>query len=138
MKRVVFDTNIFVAWLRRGAHEDHVLGGGRVRLLSCVVEMELRAGVDSRRGGRAVDGLVVAYSRAARRLCPTPAIFAEAGRLLPRLSRRGVEVRRASLVNDVLIALSARSVGATVVTRDKDYARIRALAPFDLELVAAQ
>lgn len=44
---------------------------------------------------------------------------------------------RASLVNDVLIALSARSLGATVLTADKDHDAIRAVLDFKLERIAA-
>lgn len=135
MNRLLFDTNILVDWINRGEHDSVVLRPGCIRVLSSVVEMELRAGLRTRRDRLAVDGIARAYAKAARIVCPTPAIFAEAGGLLAKLARQGVEVRRASIVNDVLIALSARSIGATVVTRDVDFQRIRALAPFALELV---
>ena len=40
------------------------------------------------------------------------------------------------LVNDVLIALAARSLGASVVTRDEtDFHLVRSVTPFDLEIV---
>jgi predicted nucleic acid-binding protein len=39
-------------------------------------------------------------------------------------------------VNDVLIALTARSIGATVVTRnERDFALVRSLRRFELEVV---
>ena len=42
------------------------------------------------------------------------------------------------LVNDVLIALSARSIGATVVTNNaRDFAAIREVRPFALTIVPA-
>jgi predicted nucleic acid-binding protein len=42
------------------------------------------------------------------------------------------------VVNDVLIALSARSIGAMVVTSHaKDFAAIREVRPFKLTVVAA-
>jgi predicted nucleic acid-binding protein len=41
-------------------------------------------------------------------------------------------------VNDVLIALSARSIGATVVTSNaRDFAAIREIRPFKLTVVPA-
>jgi hypothetical protein len=40
--------------------------------------------------------------------------------LLLRLRRKGPEIRGASLVHDVLIALTARGAGAAVVTGDRD------------------
>ena len=40
------------------------------------------------------------------------------------------------LVNDALIALTARSIGAAVVTRnERDFRLIRGIRPFDLEIV---
>lgn len=137
MNRLLFDTNVLVDWINRGDHEEVVLRPGSIRVLSSVVEMELRAGLRTRRDRLAVDGLTRAYAKAARIVCPTPRVFAEAGGLLSKLARQGMEARRASLVNDVLIALSARSVGATVVTRDADFQAIRAVAPFRLELITS-
>jgi predicted nucleic acid-binding protein len=49
----------------------------------------------------------------------------------------GREVRRASLVNDVLIALTARSLGATLYTADgEDFKAIRRVRDFALQVVA--
>jgi predicted nucleic acid-binding protein len=52
-----------------------------------------------------------------------------------RMRDAGREVRRASLVNDVLIALSARSIGAGVVTSDQDFQVICNAVPFHLETI---
>lgn len=50
----------------------------------------------------------------------------------------GQEVRRASLVNDVLIALTARQLGATLCTADdEDFRAIRRVRDFSLEVVRA-
>jgi predicted nucleic acid-binding protein len=49
----------------------------------------------------------------------------------------GREVRRASLVGDVLIAHTARSLGASLVTAGRDYEAIRSVLDFDLEVVSA-
>lgn len=120
----LFDTNVIVDWLRRGEHESIILGPGIVRYLSAVVVMELRAGVETRRAARGLDQLVHQFERAGRLVVPTARSFDDAGKLLPRLKAAGGEIRRSSLVNDVLIALSARQMGATVYSRDRDFARI--------------
>jgi len=61
-------------------------------------------------------------------------VFERAGSLLRRLKLAGREVRSAAFVNDVLIALSARSIGATVVTSNvRDFEAIRRIEPFALE-----
>lgn len=140
LRKVLLDTNLYIGWLNRGIHEDLMIGPGLVRYLSAVVQMELRAGATTLPARRAVDHLSRAYRSAGRIVAPDAEVFDHAGRTLRRLREAGREVRRASLVNDVndvLIALSARSLGATVLTADEDYDAIRAVLDFKLERVAA-
>ncbi|HVV49286.1 MAG TPA: PIN domain-containing protein [Polyangia bacterium] len=134
MKKVVLDTNLYVDWVNQGLREEVMLGGGLLRYLSAVVVMELRAGARTRAGRSAIDQLVRGY-RAANRLVPPPAaVFERAGALLRRLKLAGREVRSTAFVNDVLIALTARALGATVVTANHDdFEAIRRLEPFALE-----
>ncbi len=136
MNRVVFDTNVLVDWINSGLHEAQILQPGRVRLLSSVVEMELRAGIVSKKAQRVVNSVVAAHVKSARILCPTPSIFREAGELLRKLSKKGSEIRRASFVNDVLLAVSVRSIGATLVTRDRDFERIQNSYKFSVEFLS--
>jgi predicted nucleic acid-binding protein len=136
--RVILDTNVYVGWLRRRAHADLLLGRDVVRYLSAVVIMELRAGVVSRRGERALDQLLRPYAEAGRILSPSASNFDRAGRMLRQLRARGREVRRASVLGDVLIALTARASGATVWTADAgDFGAIRAIEPFSLRLATS-
>jgi hypothetical protein len=65
-------------------------------------------------------------------------VVIEAGDVLRRLqARRGFHFKTShSIVNDVLIALSARSIGATVVTQNEGHYRaIQAVRPFQLTVV---
>lgn len=134
MRRVLLDTNLYIDWLNDGAHEGLMLGPGLVRYLSAVVVMELRVGARTRSGRHAVDKLVRAYDAGGRLVVPPPGVLDRAGSLLRRLKLAGREIRSASLVNDVLIASTARFVGATVVTANvSDFEAIRALEPFALE-----
>jgi predicted nucleic acid-binding protein len=134
VRRTLLDTNIYIDWLNAGLHEDLVLGTGRLRILSAVVLMELRAGATTRRAVSAVATLSKAYASAQRLVAPQAAVYAEAGKVLSRLRQDGREVRRASLVADTLIALTARSVGAVLVTRDaSDFTAIRKHVDFTLE-----
>lgn len=136
MIKAVFDTNLYVGWMRDGSHEDLMLDREFARYLSAVVQLELRAGTTTTRATRAVDQLVAAYARGGRRLVPAAEVFDQAGTILKRLRSNGREVRRASLVNDVLIAVSARVVGATVFTADAaDFEAIHEVWPFELRVV---
>lgn len=137
MKPTVLDTNIYIDWLNEGMHEEIVLGPGRVRILSAVVLMELRAGAGTRRAVRGVDQLARAYQTARRLVAPIPSLYDEAGEVLRKLRGRGRDVRRASLVNDVLIALTARAHGASVLTRDgSDFMAIRQVSDVTVEVVS--
>ena len=135
MKKIVLDTNVCIDWLNRGLHETVMLGPGFVRYLSAVVVMELRAGVSNRASRDAVDALTRAYRTASRLVAPSSEVFERAGAVLRKLKLAGRNVRDSSLCNDVLIALTARSIGATVVTANlADFAAIQQVEPFAFEL----
>jgi predicted nucleic acid-binding protein len=132
--KVLFDTNVFIDWINRGLHEDRMLAAGYVRYLSAVVVMELRAGAHDRAGRIAIDQLTRAYASANRLVVPSRAVFDRAGSALRRLRLAGRDVRSASFVNDVLIGLTARELGATVVTANlDDFEAIRKVEPFAIE-----
>lgn len=135
MKPAVLDTNLYVDWLSKRARPELVTGAHHRLHLSAVVAMELRVGARTLPARRAVQRLLRAYQKVDRVLTPAATAFDAAGATLQRLADRGLEIRRASLSHDVLIALSARSIGATVLTRDRDYLAIREVIDFDLELI---
>lgn len=135
LTKVVLDTNIYVDWMNRGTFEEWMIGRGFARYLSAVVGMELSVGARMLPARRAVEQMVRAYEKAGRLLLPGAREFELAGRTLRRLREEGVEVRQASLVNDVLVALSARSIGATVITMDADFRAIERVVTFQLQVV---
>ncbi len=136
MKRAVFDTNLYIDWINHGSHEDLLVGPGLMRILSAVVVMELHAGARTRAAQKAVAKVERAYDTARRIAAPLPGAFRDAGVVLRTLRARGHEVRRSALVNDVLIALTARSHGATVFTRDADdFEAIQRVRDFALVVV---
>jgi predicted nucleic acid-binding protein len=136
MTKLVLDTNVYIGWLKGGSHEPLVMGPGFVRFLSSIVQMELRTGAVTRRARQLLDQLVRAHAVSGRLVAPSPAQFDEAGLTLRALRLAGREIRRASLVNDVLIALTARQLGATVCTGDvEDFEAIRRIRNFSLRAV---
>ena len=124
--RVVVDTSVYVAVLRDAifaAAFRPVYERGLPRThLSSVVVQELLAGARTGAHRRFAQALVEPFERARRVVTPTHAIWRDAGDVLSTLWR---DVRSFSgaihggLVNDVLIALTARAIGATVVTRNR-------------------
>jgi predicted nucleic acid-binding protein len=136
---VVFDTNVYVAALREG-----VMGPAFARIrtraprtfLASVVSAELRAGAMDRVGRLAVRELVEQFDRLRRIVTPDARSWNLAGDVLGDIRRRepSLRVKVASLWNDALIALSARQIGASVVTGDlKDFELLHRFVSFDLE-----
>ncbi len=132
MKKVILDTNIYVDWLNRGLYEEFILGKDLARYLSAVVYMELLAGATTPAAKRALVKLVFGYGE--RVVAPPVGVYKRAGKLLRDLRTGGVSVRQASLVNDLLIAMSARAIGATVVTADRDFETVRTFDDFALQM----
>lgn len=81
--------------------------------------------------------IYIDWFNAGRHEAPSRNVFDEAGDALRSLQQRGVRVEAShSIVNDVLIALSARSIGATVVSQnERDFRAIQAVRPFELRVV---
>jgi predicted nucleic acid-binding protein len=140
VRRLVIDTNVYLDWINAGRHEAVLFQSGAVKYLSAVVLMELRAGAFSASDRRLVGRLETAFAKAGRLVVPTAGVFADAGDTLRRLqTQRGYNLAAShSIVNDVLIALSARAAGAVVVTQnERDFRAIQAIRPFRLEVLHA-
>ena len=136
MKRALIDTNVYIDWMNVGAREPVVLAPGLLRHLSTVVLMELEAGATTLPARRSLALFARAFEQTGRIVPPSPAAWARAGGVLRGLRSKGREIRRSSMVNDVLIALTARDIGATVFTNDaSDFAAIREVVDFSLSVV---
>ncbi|MBI2985649.1 MAG: PIN domain-containing protein [Deltaproteobacteria bacterium] len=138
MERLVIDTNVYVDWLNDGRHEAVLFQREAVKYLSAVVLMELSAGAFSVRDRSLVQEVTSAFAKVGRILAPTVSIYEEAGEVLRRLQQfRGYTMASAyGLANDVLIALSARSIGATVITQnERDFVAIQTIRPFKMASV---
>lgn len=138
MERVLLDSDLYVDWMQAGLRDDLVLRTPLVRYLSTVVLLELQAGAIGAKTARSVRDLYDSFQRTGRVLAPSPTTFWQAGAVLRRLQERhGYDLRkRFRLVNDCLIAMSSRQVGATVFTRnERDFRAIRAVVPFELAVV---
>jgi len=138
MDRVVFDSDLYIDWINIGSREELLLGRWFARYMSTVVLLELQAGALEPAAAKAVGDLYRTFTRTGRLLSPSPDTFWRAGSVLRVLQRRhGFDLRtRFRLVNDCLIALSSRQVGATVITRNgRDFRLIQQVVPFSLVVV---
>ena len=140
---IVFDTSVYIAVLRDMAFATDF----RARYardvprtyFSSVVMQELVAGARSFSHRRQAALLYGPFERVGRVVTPTHRVWKDAGSVLARASDSlpGFRSKLAGgFMNDVLIALSARAIGAAVVTRNaEDFQMIRDLRSFELELV---
>jgi len=138
VKRVIFDSNLYIDWMEAGRREELVLARPLVRYMSTVVLLELQAGALEPTAAEALQDLYRTFRRAGRLLSPSSDTFWRAGFVLRTLQQRhGFDLRRRfRLVNDCLIALSSRQIGATVLTRnERGFRLIQQIAPFSLVVV---
>jgi predicted nucleic acid-binding protein len=139
-KWLVFDTNVYVAALRegvRGAAFARIRESAPRTFLASVVSAELRAGAVDQTGRSVVLELTERFDRLGRVVTPEARSWSLAGDVLGDIRRRepGMRDKIARLWNDALIALSARQIGASVVTGNVgDFELLRRFVRFDLEL----
>jgi predicted nucleic acid-binding protein len=123
------DTNVVIDALRRPAEmivlKEFLEWALPHTALSSVVASELLAGARTDSARRLVKrDLLGAFERRGRIVSPSVDAWTKTGVLLGRATTASFG---ASLQNDLLLAHTAREFGWTLITRDKDFTRIRLL-----------
>lgn len=139
MRKYVIDTDIYIGLLRTGTYyglieEIYVNETPGIYFSSVVIE-ELLAGVNNISGRRNVETLYKPFERTGRIITPTHQIWKDSGDVISalRMQNPAIKTKLSSLLNDVLIALSARSIGATVCTSNsQDFNLIQQVKPFNI------
>ncbi len=101
--------------------------------MSAVVLSELYAGSHDSQSIKLLDKLYHTFQNVGRFIVPDGGDWRKTGGIIPRLREKyGYETRYLSRIqNDILIAFSARRIGAFVVTQNKrDFQRIREFIDF--------
>lgn len=127
----VFDTSIYIENFRTGRFTDRMLRAGMIPRCSAVVLHELLRGARTREE----EAFVRALLKSCRILTPTEKHWHAAAELLRAVRRRehydGSKMRE--LAFDALIALTARSNGATLITTNRgDFEAIRRQLKFEV------
>jgi predicted nucleic acid-binding protein len=108
--------------------------------LSSIVLLELYTGAHDAAQIQWIDNHLRLPFRARERIVsPMVNDYTRAGQILAELQRtKGYDLRKSyGLQNDVLIALTARRIGATVITKNRrDYEEIQAIRSFSLHVVS--
>ena len=106
--------------------------------LSGVVVEELYAGALNPGAVRLIERYVGTLERAGRVATPTFQDWKEAGDLVARITRKepGRKRKIQQMLNDILLALSARRIGADLFTFNRgDFELIRRYKPFSLKVL---
>jgi predicted nucleic acid-binding protein len=130
---IIFDTSVLVDQIRANRHLDRLLNLDGLIRNSSVVLAELWRGVSS-----PVDRKIVeALERSHPTLAPTINNWLESGQILAKIRvDKGFEPHKLrGLHFDVLIALTARTHGARLITSNRaDFELIREYRAFELEV----
>ena len=143
MSALLFDTSVYITLLRdeNFAREFRLryLRGLPLTYCSSVVIEELLAGVRTLRHRRQAAALYEPFERVRRIITPSHRVWKETGTVVAAIADQAPHLRdklSRGFLNDILIALSGRSIGATVVTRNEDDFRlIRQFRKFSLDIL---
>lgn len=130
---IIFDTSVLIDHLRTGRHQARIQSVAGLIRTSAVVLAELWRGATSPPEQRFLQAL----ERNHPILTPTSANWVESGQLLSRIHavKGYTREKMRDLHFDVLIALTARSHGARLITSNHaDFEHIHQFRKFHLEL----
>ncbi len=142
MPKILIDSNLYIHFLRTGAYSESIkaLYTFRIRdiCFSSVVAEELFQGALDIHGKRNVETLLKPFEKVNRIITPTHEDWKEAGLLISKIrtKRRDLSAHLNRLTHDMLIALSARRIGAIVYTANqKDFELISKFKAFHFEVI---
>ncbi|MBI2203928.1 MAG: type II toxin-antitoxin system VapC family toxin [Candidatus Rokubacteria bacterium] len=140
--KYLLDTNVYVDASRSAGRRDQFRSAFFPLLpatyLSAVVACELMVAAADRRSRAYVEDFIRPLERTGRIVTPTFDDWTEAAALMAAIERRdrGWRSKLPALLNDILIALSARRIGAMVLTRNReDFLLIRRHKGFSLRVL---
>lgn len=133
--KALYDTCVYINFFNRAQHSELFSDRTYFRFLSPIVVMELRAGARQSREVSALDDVFLNYLHANRLIEVTPKMYFKAGEILAKAKKIDGNLSK-GFSNDVLIALCAQSIGATLFTEnERDFERIFRFLPFKLRIV---
>lgn len=129
--RVLFDTNIYISWIRERKYAELMLDVYTQKYLSNYVIMELWAGAKTKQAVRIIEKLQKPYVKAGRIVTLHTDHFITIGQILsdmPHAQRN--KIKSAGFVNDLCIGMSALTIGAKLYTTNKaDFNIVKSFIP---------
>jgi predicted nucleic acid-binding protein len=118
--KVVFDTNIYIDFIRSGRYSDLLYENKTLKYLPPTVLSELWAGAKSKQAERTISQLQKPYQQHNRIIEHTPNMSIALGQFLCDLPKSKKDlIVKSSFINDIRVALEASSIGAVLFTRNK-------------------
>jgi predicted nucleic acid-binding protein len=143
--KYLLDTNVYLEATRSEANKSRFRSVFFPLLpatfLSAVVAYELMVNVRDTETGDLLQAFVRPFVRTGRIVAPTFADWGEAARVVAAMwkSEKGQRSKLPALLNDVLIALCARQIGATLLTYNRDdFLLIKRHLDFSLRAMTVQ
>jgi len=140
--KCLLDTNVYVHAMRAESGARQFLQRFTplifCTVLCSVVAQELYAGAVDAKATALVDAHIGALERTGRLVTPSFGDWIDAGKLVAKLIRAepSWKSKAPQLLNDILIALCARRIGATVFTYNRDdFRAVRRYRTFALEVL---
>ena len=135
--KVILDTSIYIPFINDGIENPVIDLRSRKPLsyLCAVVIEELYAGAHDKISINLLDRLYETFNKIGRLIVPEAADWQRTGKVIAKLGNKyGFEEKFLSkITNDVLIALSARKIGAIIVTKNTmDFIRIKEFVDFKI------
>ena len=132
-EKVVFDTNIYIGIFNHGLYQDEISGLNKVMYMVHPVLHELWIGAKGNAEIKHLIRLGSTFVKLGRLIQPDPSTQILIGRVCHKLRFSGkLDPKNPRDYNDVCIALLARQIGATVITRNvDDFKRINEAIDFN-------
>lgn len=123
--KVMFDTNVYISFIRDRSHAGELQLRGTVKYISAITLMELWAGARIKKAERLVHQFQKPYLDARRIITLETNHYIAMGHFFAGLPRQYDKLAKmAGFVNDVQIAFGAISIGALLYTEDRDHFEI--------------
>ena len=123
--KCMFDTNVYISFIRDRSHSTELQRRGTVKYLSAIVLTELWAGTKAKKAKKLINQLQKPYVRAGRVVTLGASNFIAMGQFFADLpSQFDTLAKNAGFVNDVHLAFTTLSIGALLYTEDKTHFQI--------------
>ncbi len=133
--KVIFDTSIYIPFLNKGTTNPlpDLADIKPILYMSSVVIEELYAGAFDAKTIKLIDKVYATFRNLNRLVVPDEADWQKTGKVVARLGAKyGFESKYLTRIqNDILISLTARRIGAVVITNNtRDFMRIKEFVDF--------